>query len=554
MSHHPVHGKSAIGAGQLSGLSARPDEAAVLDGDRWQGQTAGDEVSRACLGTMAMNLVDAAVAVIDEAGKPLHVEELCRQVERKKLVKSQAAQLLRSMKGRLTTEAKKGEDSKLLRVAPDTWAVRNGTPAEAVQEEPESEVEAAAPEGEAQALPEAEVAAPESEVEAATPAAEVEAATPDDVVLEAAVEAGPAPVPEDPALFALYADESETMPVAELAEYRDAQTADEDRPMLPEIVAQRRGRPGYRERRGRDRERRRRGKRDTNGISSREARTDGPEVTGDVAAAPPAPARPESAAAPAPALARPASIADAAFAVLSAQGDRPVQIKQLAQMMRKRNAITGDPHAMWKVIRAVIDSDDEVRRSTGLRPRFAQRGRDLYAARSLGLPEKVARAEAAFVSAAAALASATNEALAARISALDSEAFERLVHVYLMHTGWRGIDWIKRVGPSSYAIAEPPDTKTRVMVSARSGDSPVDRRGVGELRAGVEAKALDRGVLIASTALSSVARAELSRPGKPITVIAGEDLVRALCAARIGVIAAATQVHYVDPAFFENLR
>lgn len=526
-----------------------------------------------------MNLVDAAVAVLDEAGAPLHVEELCRQVEQRKLVKSQKAALLRSMKGRLTSEAKKGADSKLVRVAPDTWAVRNGATA-APEEQARDKV--AAPPRKARATrakkpaaraPEAKAARPPASAKTeAAPAIEVEEASVsepktklpvEELVDEAAVgelpaepaPEVPAPAPEDPELAALYADEAETVPVAELNEYRDEQTADEDRPMLPEIVAPRRGRPGQRDRRGRDRERRKRRSREPNGHSAKEGAVEAARETTEGPSTPEVTAPPTTLEqAPAAAYLQPSPLADGAFEILLAQGDRPVQIKQLAQMMRKRNFISGDPQAMWKIIRAAIEADDETRRARGLRPRFADRGRDLYAACKLDVPAQLVRAEAAFASAAAALEQATLTAIEAKISALDAAGFERLVHLYLLRTGWQRIDWIKRAGPSSYAIADPPDRLGKMLVSARSGADPVDRRGVGELRVGVEAKSLERGLLFASTALSSVARAELSREGKPVMTVVGEEFARALCTANIGVIAAAARVPYVDTSFFENLR
>ena len=80
-----------------------------------------------------------------------------------------------------------------------------------------------------------------------------------------------------------------------------------------------------------------------------------------------------------------------------------------------------------------------------------------------------------------------------------------------------------------------------MIISARSGDAPIDRRGIGELRVGVEAKNLVAGILFSARELSEDAERELERAGRSIAVICGDQLVAALIATGVGVVSAANR-------------
>ncbi len=103
-----------------------------------------------------------------------------------------------------------------------------------------------------------------------------------------------------------------------------------------------------------------------------------------------------------------------------------------------------------------------------------------------------AEAESGVAAALSRLAGATHRALADRIVRAAPAGFERLIHAYLVSAGYRDIEWIKRVGEIAYATATAPGLARTVLISARSGDTPIDRRGIGEekLRVGVEAEGL----------------------------------------------------------------
>ena len=409
--------------------------------------------------------------------------------------------------------------------------------------------------------------------------------------LPIAPEAAPAPLsPEEQELAALYGDElAAAPPAAAHGEFSDRRTADEDRPMMPEINGRQERQKHWearrderRQRREQDRQRRQDQRRGpgapggapaSGGAGPGGERRDRPEPRGD---------RPEpradrgerpdvgerSAVAPvaiAPAAVAPAGddgagvirvgneLGDAAWAVFSSiRGAQPMPVRQLAGMMRKRGLLDVDPEQAWPHLKAALIGDERSYRSLGLRPRIVYRGRDLFGPGPVA-QSATAGAEAELARALSSMAVATHRTLKARIASASQAGFERIAHAYLVSVGFRDIAWIKQVEGISYATALPPEGRGVVLVSARSGDSPVDRRGVGELRVGVEAKGLLAGYLLAARELSTEAERELERPGRSLTMLVGDSFITALLAAGIGVVTAAAPVRYVDDQLLGEL-
>jgi hypothetical protein len=523
-----------------------------------------------------MNFVDAAVALLREADAPVHVEELCRLALERGLLDSPGANPLRSFKGRLTTELKRGDESRVVRVEDDVWTLSEAgreaaEPALPPAVDEEMEAGAAPPgaaeeeefpdEGEAYAGAAEEGAEVEEELEE-----EFEEDAEEDVEedVEEAVEEEPEAAeparelsPEEAELAAVYSDEVGTAQVGALTEYRDAQTADEDRPMVPEMTAERRGRrerEDWKARRERIR-RERREKREARD-RDREARQAGNGATTAAAAAPVPVAAREGGPEPAhiaEAPSGPADLARRACEVLaSVKGGQPVPVKQLAQMMRKRRLVEEDPEKMWRALKSALLADTQRRLGAGLPPRVTYRGRDLFAFRPSGNAELEA-AEVGLEAAAHRLRGAIERALAARLADLALPALEQVAYLYLVQTGWRDIDWIKRVDRSGYAVAREPGDGQVVLVGVRAGNQEIDRRGVGELRAGIAAKNLTRGILLAPRELGAEARAELERPGPPVAVMAGLPWAGQLVQAGIAVSQRMMPVSYLDGELLDRL-
>ena len=382
--------------------------------------------------------------------------------------------------------------------------------------------------------------------------------------------------PEEQELSAIYGDDL-AQPAIVHAEYSDRQTADEDRPMVPEINARDERKLQWQERR--DRRRRRRDERDR----QRHERRDQPRPANDTRPDRPEFARgeprpqlqpagsrpgiplPGPASSPAiqlpvangqehDALARVGTpLGDAAATVFAQlRNGQPLPVRQLAAMMRKRSLIETDPEQLWPQLKAELLGDERSYRTLGLRPRIVYRGRDLFAPGPVAMSQ-TADAEANVAAALSRLAGATHRALAARIARASGQGFERLIHAFLVAAGYRDIAWIKRVGGIAYASATAPGIGRTVLISARSGDQPIDRRGIGELRVGVEAKDLVAGILFSARELSEDAERELERAGRSISVICGDHLVAALIAAGVGVVSSAAPIHYVDDQLLDEL-
>jgi len=246
-------------------------------------------------------------------------------------------------------------------------------------------------------------------------------------------------------------------------------------------------------------------------------------------------------------------LGDAAATVFAQlRNGQPLPVRQLAAMMRKRSLVETDPEQLWPQLKAELLGDERSYRTLGLRPRIVYRGRDLFAPGPVSMSQ-TAEAEANVASALSRLAGATHRALAARIAKATGAGFERLIHAYLVAAGYREIAWVKRVGGISYASAIAPGIDRTILLSARSGDQPIDRRGIGELRVGVEAKGLVAGILFSARELSEDAEKELERAGRSIAVMCGDQLVAALIAGGIGVVSSAAPLHYVDDQLLDEL-
>lgn len=413
-----------------------------------------------------------------------------------------------------------------------------------------------------------------------------------DLMMEDAMLDGTAPepplTPEEQELAAIYGDDLAPAPAAAAhAEFSDSRTADEDRPMMPEINGRQERQKRWEERRDQRRARRefernrrqeRQGGRpegerprpegDRPRLDGDRPRHDGPRPDGDR----PRGDRPAQLALPTPAaqpsvasvpVSIPAdatgvvrvgnALGDAAWQVFtSIRGAQPMPVKQLAGMMRKRGLLEDDPEQAWPHLKAALLGDERSYRALGLRPRIVYRGRDLFAPGPVA-QSATADAEAALAQALSSMAVATHATLKARIGQAGQAGFERLVHAYLIAVGYQEVSWIKRTDAISYATAIAPGSSSTILISARAGDLPVDRRGVGELRVGVEAKGLLAGHLFAARELSPEAERELERPGRSIAVYAGDGFVTALLTAGVGVVTAAAPVRYVDDQLFGEL-
>jgi hypothetical protein len=385
--------------------------------------------------------------------------------------------------------------------------------------------------------------------------------------IEEAVEAAPELTDEERELAAIYGDVS--APARAHGEFQDQKTRDEDRPMLPEINAREERKHQWQERRDRRKQRQeeRRMRREQRGGDGQPQQQHGQPQhrpnehrPGDhQQVRPQPPHEPRRFEMPVnghdtEGLGRVGTpLGDAAATVFAQlRNGQPLPVRQLAAMMRKRSLVNQDPEQLWPQLKAELLGDERSYRTLGLRPRIVYRGRDLFAPGPVAMSQ-TAEAEAGVANALSRLASATHTALAARLKKASPQGFERIIHAYLVAAGYRDIEWVKRVGGISYAQATAPGISRTVLISARSGDQPIDRRGIGELRVGVEAKDLVAGTLFSATELSEDAERELERAGRSIAVVCGDQLVATLINAGVGVVSSAAPLHYLDDQLLDEI-
>jgi hypothetical protein len=340
--------------------------------------------------------------------------------------------------------------------------------------------------------------------------------------------------------------------VSELNEYRDELTKDEDRLMLPEIKAERKS---YRKDRDKDRPRQRRSRRGREERPTREAparngssssRTTSARTSGDrdISGAP-------ISVVSAPGIAR-ERITRSALQVLSAlPAGQTMPVRQLTQTMIRRDLLEGKADRLWRMVKGVLLVSEQRRTTRGLMPLVRYHGKDLFSASHEAGRSLVNVAATALQKAAEDYAAAVESETLDRLARLAPAMLERIAYVYLQSAGWTEIEWIKRVESSSYALATAPGSVDQSMIAVRSGPEKVDRRGVGELRAGLHAKGITTGVLISPCEMSDDADAELAKEGAPLRIVCGGDFASELVAREVGLTWRHIQLPQIDQRFYD---
>ncbi len=379
---------------------------------------------------------------------------------------------------------------------------------------------------------------------------------------------------EEEALVALYGSSEGTRSAAELNEYRDELTKDEDRPMLPEIKAERRPHRGRERERDRDRTRKRRSRPDR---SERSDRSDRPERSSlrrsesgrsdssrSDSSRSSGRTRPTSSA-PRDIAGAPIVLVDAdatpreqltaaAYGVLAAlPAGQSMPVRQLTQALIRQGHLSGGADSLWRMVKGTLLVSEQRRSTRGLAPLVRYRGKDLFSAGATHGRSAVDLAEAALAKAAENYAAAALQEMQSRLAQLAPQMLERIAYVYLQSTGWKDISWIKRVEKSSYALAVAPGAVDQTMIAVRGGPSDIDRRGVGELRAGLYAKDLDSGLLLSPCPLSEEAETELAKEGAHVRLVCGGDFIRDLVAQEVGVSWRHQQLPKIDQRFWDAL-
>ncbi len=454
---------------------------------------------------MGMTYVDAAVSVLSEQKKAMHLDDIVAEVVRRKLLKRVSKTPSASMKARLTTEAKK-KNARVALIEVDIWGLSENITEEDVAKAPR-------PKKNTKRKVKTTKKAVDSEKVSAK-ATKTESRQSSQKTLSSEIDG-------DQLADAEVGTETQQVSVEEdlppdvgfYWEFRDRQTSDEDRLMRPAIRQEKTRFRGGGDRnprtgdRSRDRSRKKvHGKDATRGQRKEESTAKEPAVFAEAIV----------------------GVMAKVEAILGGlRKPNPLPIRQLVQMLKKRRWIEGDPNKIWGHIHASVlaalagDVD-----SMG---KVLRHGRGHFvlseATKEIGVAEL-----------AASVSSDARQWVHARLLALSPAGFEKVAHVYLTTLGYTSIDWIKDAGDIRYAVAVPPGRRKAILIGAHSGAEPVGRRGVGELRIGIEKKQLSCGLLLSAGVLSEIAEEELSKHGASVTACCGVEWVSHLWALRIGIL------------------
>lgn len=556
-----------------------------------------------------MNFVDTAITLLQESGKPMAAEEICKMALDRGLLDKPGANPVRSMKTRLTVELKKGGESRVQKTDDEAWLLCKTDAPKAAKKKAAAKSKSAAKapakgsaKPAAKAKAKAKVPAKKADKDTAkkadkdtaktkspaktrakpAPRAASEKAEPraaakkrrtskkDSEALSSEAEVQEIVEPpvvltaEEQALVDLYSDDSSgTRSAAELNEYSDELTQDEDRLMLPEIKAERKP---FRRDRDKDRPRQRRSRRGREGRDGREvreardARPSASAETRNGTSSRPVSARTSGhrdisgepiSVISAPGIAR-ERVTRSALQVLSTlPGGQSMPVRQLTQTMISRELLDGSADQLWRMVKGTLLVSEQRRLTRGLKPLVRYHGKDLFSATPEAGRSIVNVASMALQKAAENYAAAVEVETLERLAKLAPAMLERVAYVYLQTTGWSDIQWIKRVENSSYALATEPGAVEQSMISVRSGPSEVDRRGVGELRAGLHAKGISSGLLLSPCEMSEEAEEELAKDGTPLRIICGSNLAAELLAREVGVTWRHIQLPQIDQRFYD---
>jgi hypothetical protein len=248
---------------------------------------------------------------------------------------------------------------------------------------------------------------------------------------------------------------------------------------------------------------------------------------------------------------------DAAIEILRGQAPgRGMHVRQLADAATRRRLVHGEPNEAWRVMRAALAAEPRERLRTGLRPRVRPAGSGLFALARKPPDLDLERAEHVFGEARRALRERTLAALEQRLTELSPSAFEAIARVLLQREGFGPATFVKRVEGTVYleCLRGRGARPSRCLVALRPGGGAAGRRSIGELRAGIQARGQDEGVLLLAARLAEDAIAQWKQPGSPIEVADGAALAETCVRHGVGVINTMVSVDFVDADFFAELQ
>jgi hypothetical protein len=247
---------------------------------------------------------------------------------------------------------------------------------------------------------------------------------------------------------------------------------------------------------------------------------------------------------------------DAALEILRGQAPgRGVHVRQIADAAARRRLIHGEPNEAWRVMRTALAAEPRERLRAGVRPRVRSAGAGLFALARRPPDQELERAEQVFGEARRALRERTLAALERRIAELPGAAFEALGRVLLQREGFGPATFVKRVDGTIYveAMRGRGSRPSKCLIGLRSGPTSAGVRSIGELRAGIDARRQDEGLLLLAGRLADDAIAKWKQPGPPVEIADGPALAETCIRHGVGIINTMVSVDFVDADFFAEI-
>ncbi len=252
---------------------------------------------------------------------------------------------------------------------------------------------------------------------------------------------------------------------------------------------------------------------------------------------------------------RTGGLIDLLLDILRGADGRPMHVRQLADAAVKRRADDKtQPADLVRLVRAALVREQRDREADGLRPRVRSLGGGNYVTPDRKLDPELMQAEREFGAAAARLRDATRAAVRRRLGRMSPPAFDALGRTLADKLGITGLELLRRgEGVTYWGGTRAAGVGTvRTLVAFRAGEGELNRRAVGELRAGLAAKGYDEGLLLAAGRPNAEALAELKQGG--VTLYDAAALATLVVKHGLGVRRASMPIDYLDVELFGELQ
>ncbi len=244
------------------------------------------------------------------------------------------------------------------------------------------------------------------------------------------------------------------------------------------------------------------------------------------------------------------------YELLRAQDGRPQHVRALAQEVDRKKILEGRPQPeITREVRMALHRETSARPSKGLRPRVRSLGGGNYTIAERKLDEDVVAAERALEVALEKLAQVTSQSIRRRLTRCSPFSFEQLGRSCAEALAVEQPTLVRRGEGVAYYGGERTigSHRSRVLIAIRPGEGELGRRAIGELRAGLDARGFDEGILFSLGRLSAEGREELVA-GRAVTVFDGDSIAAFLIEHKLGVRTSHAPVTYFDAEFFAELN